>query len=58
MKPFMKIPQASRETGLSQYFLRRGCRNGTIPFIRDGRIYLINVPAMLEQLDNQSKETA
>lgn len=56
MTPYQKIPQASRETGLSQYFLRRGCRNGTIPFIKDGRVYMINVPALLEQLDKQSKE--
>ena len=29
--PFMKIRAASRATGLSQYFLRQGCKNGTIP---------------------------
>lgn len=56
MTPYQKISQASRETGLSTYFLRRGCRAGTVPHIRSGRVIMINVPALLEQLDRQSRE--
>ena len=48
--PFQKIPQASKTTGLSQYFLRNGCKDGTIPHIRSGAVYLINVPALLKKL--------
>ena len=48
--PFLKIEDAATVTGLSQYFLRAGCKSGTIPHIRSGRVYLINVPALLEQL--------
>lgn len=48
--PFQKIAQASRTTGLSQYFLRSGCKDGTVPHIKSGTNYLVNVPALLEQL--------
>lgn len=29
--PFQKITEACKTTGLSQYFLRKGCKAGTIP---------------------------
>lgn len=48
--PFMKIEPTSRVTGLSMYFLRRGCQEGTIPHIKSGSVYLINVPKLLRQL--------
>lgn len=51
--PFMKIPDACRATGLSQYFLRKGCKDGTIPHIMSGRVYFINVPKLLEQLNSE-----
>ena len=50
MTPFQKIPQACKTTGLSQYFLRKGCRDGSIPHIQSGDVYYINVPALLEKL--------
>lgn len=46
--PFMNIKDACAKTGLSQYFLRQGCKNGTIPHIKTGKIYYINVPALLQ----------
>lgn len=49
-QPFQKIPDACKTTGLSQYFLRCGCKNGTIPHIKSGKVYLINIPALLRQL--------
>lgn len=48
--PFQKIEAAVRTTGLSAYFLRRGCRDGSVPCIRSGRTYFVNVPGLLEQL--------
>lgn len=48
--PFQKIKEASRTTGLSQYYLRQGCRDGTVPFARCGSVYMVNVPALLRQL--------
>ena len=48
--PFMKIKDACRVTGLSCYYLRRGVKDGSIPHIKSGRVFLINVPALLKQL--------
>lgn len=48
--PFLKIRDASAATGLSQYFLRRGCRDGRIPHILSGTVYFVNVPALLRKL--------
>lgn len=49
--PFQKIADASRTTGLSQYFLRTGCKAGTIPHVMSGTTYFINVPRLLEMLN-------
>lgn len=49
--PYQKIVEACKTTGLSQYFLRQGCKDGTIPHIRSGGVYYINVPALMETLD-------
>ena len=55
--PFQKIESAVKTTGLSAYYLRQGCRNGSIPCLRSGRTFYVNVPALLHQLckggDNQ-----
>lgn len=48
--PFMKIGAASRVTGLSQYFLRQGCKDGSVPHVKSGTTYMVNVPALLRQL--------
>ena len=48
--PFQKIEDAVRTTGLSSFFLRKGCRDGSIPCVRSGRTYFINVPGLLERL--------
>ena len=49
-QPFQRIPQACMTTGLSQHYLRAGCKDGTIPHVRSGQTYLVNVPALLRQL--------
>lgn len=52
--PFLTIKEACAVTGLSQFFLRRGVRDGSIPHVTVGIPpnckYYINVPALLEQL--------
>lgn len=55
---FQKIEAAARTTGLSQYFLRRGCKAGTIPHIKSGNKFLINIPLLIEQMDLASKAMA
>lgn len=54
MTPFQKIPEACKTTGLSQYFLRKGCKNGSIPHIRSGPTYYIDVPALLRKLGGEA----
>lgn len=53
MTPYQKIPEACRTTGLSQYFLRKGCKDGSVPHIISGPTYYIDVPALLEKLREQ-----
>lgn len=48
--PFQTIPTASKTTGLSKYYLREGCKAGTIPHVMSGTTYYVNVPALLKQL--------
>lgn len=48
--PFQKIESAVKTTGLSAYYLRQGCRSGTIPCVRSGRTFYVNVPLLLRQL--------
>lgn len=55
--PFQTIPNAVRTTGLSSYFLRSGCRNGTVPHIRCGNTYMIDVPHLLERLHEQANQS-
>ena len=50
MTPFLKIKDACRVTGLSQYYLRKGCKDGTVPHIKSGTVYLVNIQALLRQL--------
>ncbi len=56
--PFQSIAQACKSTGLSQYYLRKGCKDGTIPHVMSGTKYYINCPALLRQLgvDNTASE--
>lgn len=48
--PFQKIIQAAETTGLSQFYLRSGCKDGTVPHVKSGTTYFINIPALLEKL--------
>lgn len=49
--PFQKIREACVTTGLSQFYLRNGCKDGSIPHIKSGGVYYINVPALLKKLE-------
>lgn len=49
-QPFQKIADAATITGLSQYFLRQGCRDGSVPHVKSGSVYFVNVPALLRKL--------
>lgn len=55
--PFQSIRETCAITGLSQLFIRNGCKNGSIPHIMVGNDYRVNVPLFLEQLNQQSKNS-
>lgn len=51
--PYLKIKDACAATGLSQYYLRRGCRDGSIPCVKSGTTFYVNVPALLDKLASE-----
>ena len=54
---FQTISDASRTTGLSQYYIRKGCIEGTIPHIMAGHTkYMVNIPLMLQRLNMESEK--
>ena len=52
--PFLNIEKACEITGLSQYYLRNGCKSGEVPCLKSGRVYMVNIPALLRKLDAES----
>lgn len=50
-KRFLSIRDAATVTGLSQFFLRNGCRDGSVPCIMSGRKYLVDVHALNAKFD-------
>ena len=50
MTPFQTIKEACGTTGLSQFYLRAGCKDGSVPCVKSGNKYYVNVPALLKQL--------
>lgn len=53
--PFLKIGDAVKVTGLSAYFLRNGCKDGSVPHVMSGKTYFVNVPALLRKLGAESE---
>lgn len=51
LQPYQTVPAASKITGLSEYRLRRGCEDGTIPHIQSGGIFYVDIPALWDQMD-------
>ena len=58
MTPFLRIPDACKATGLSQFALRRGCKDGTVPHIKAGTVYLVDVEALLKKLHEEAAANA
>ena len=55
--PFQTIDATSRITGLSRDFIRRGVKEGRVPYIRGGSgnsAYMVNVPLFLRQLEAEA----
>lgn len=54
-KIFMSISETGKVTGLSACYLRKGVKDGTIPHIKSGTKFLINVSMLQEQLDGRAE---
>lgn len=52
--PYQNVREAARSTGVPEYFLRRLVRSGKCPGFQTGRVFKVNVPALLEQLERLS----
>ena len=57
-KVYASIKETCEITGLSQHYLRDGCKAGTLPHIKSGNKYFICVPALLEQLESEARANA
>lgn len=56
-RPFQSIKVTCEQTGLSEHFIRKRIAEGSCPCIRSGNKYLINVPAFLQLLNDESNAT-
>ena len=56
--PFCGIPEAARRSGLSEFFIRRGCRDGSIPCIRTGEKYMVDFNGMVEAMSRRARGEA
>lgn len=50
----MTLKEAVKATGLSELFLRSGCKAGTVPHIMCGNRYMINMPLLMSYLNSMS----
>ena len=55
--PFQSISGAAKLTGLSMYYIRTGCKSGTVPHIKCGDDYRICMPQFLAQLEKQARDS-
>ena len=55
-KIMVTIREASNQTGLSYYAVRRLCLTGQITLVRSGVKFYINLPKLLEYLNEGQQE--
>lgn len=56
MPEFLTIRQAAAKGLVSEYFIRLMVKSGTCPGVYSGNRFLVNFPALAEQLDVASKQ--
>jgi len=52
------VEQASKTLGVSKYWLREGLKAGTIPHMKSGAKYLVNIPATIARINAESEANA
>lgn len=53
---FVSIKTAAEITGLSQYYIRNGCRAGTIPHIMSGNRYKVDLQRFSESISSAGND--
>lgn len=51
---YQSVRGAAEITGLSRHFILNGCKAGTVPHIKVGVDYRIDMPLFFQQLENLS----
>lgn len=54
---FLSIKEAAKITGLSEYYFRQNIKAGKIPHLREGNKIFVNMPRLLEMLDNMTNNS-
>jgi len=52
------VAQAAKTIGVSQYWLREGLKANTVPHIKSGSKYLVNIPATIAWINAESEANA
>ena len=52
---FQNISNCSEMTGVSKDYLYKLCHEGTIPFIRIGKKFMLNFPALMDYLEEECR---
>lgn len=55
MIKFCSIKEAAEATGLSVSYVRAGCVKGSIPHLKSGVKYYVNLPAFVELLEAECR---
>jgi len=50
---YQSIKDTVKVSGLSEFYLRKLLKNGKLPHIKSGNKVLINIPSLLNQLENE-----
>lgn len=53
---FQRIKDAATTTGLSQFFLRKGCKDGSVPCVKSGTTFYIDVPSLIAKLRGNDRQ--
>jgi len=50
---YQSIKDTAKVSGLSEFYLRKLLKKGQLPHIKSGNKVLINIPSLLDQLENE-----
>lgn len=54
LTPLVSVKDAATKTGLSQKAIRKGCADGVIPHVWIGRTIRVNLPLLLDYINEVS----